>query len=169
MTNIDPYFYVFDGIGYPSHYKKIELPAGFSIYLLCDTSNKSFIFVHNDRKEFNLSNARDDQDVIRLFTTLSKKLTMCDKANDLFEYYDSKELHEAHRTKVQANDVIVYRLQKASLRLYMVFLGPDAVLFRLAPKRQNKINQSEKSILDNRVKAICAYPVGSKDFLRRVL
>lgn len=169
MTNIDPYFCKFEGIGYPSHYKKILLPAGFSIYLLCDTSDKRFIFVHSDRQEFNLSSARDNQDVVRLFGTLSKRLTECEKANDLFDYYDSSELHEAHRAKFDGNDVPVYRIRKADLRLYLIFIGSDAVLFRLATKRQDKINQSEKNTLDNRVKAIYLYPVNSKDFLRRVL
>lgn len=169
MTNIDPYFCKFEGIGYPSRYRKIELPAGFSIYMLCDTSDERFIFVHTDRKEFNLSSKRDDEDVIRLFENFSKRLTICDKANDLFEHYDSKELHEAHRTKLKGSDVTVYRIQKANLRLYIVFLGSDIVLFRLAPKRQDKISESEKKILDNRVEAIYLYPVNSKGFLGRVL
>ena len=169
MTNIDPYFCKFEGIGYPSHYKEIVLPSGFSIYLLCDTSDKRFIFVHSDRKEFNLSSARDDQDVFRLFEAFSKRLTMCEKANELFEYYDSSELHEAHRTKFEGNDVPVYRIRKADLRVYIVFVGSDIVLFRLATKRQDKLNKSEKNILDNRLKAIYLYPLNSSGFLRRVL
>lgn len=169
MTNIDPYFCIFDSIGHPKHYKKIELPTGFSVYLLCDTSDKRYIFVHTDRMEFNLSSARDNQDVVRLFGALSKRLTECDKANDLFDYYDSSELHEAHRAKFEGNDVPVYRIRKASLRLYLVFVGPDIVLFRLATKRQDKISNSEIKTLDQRVEAIYAYPIGSKNFLRRVL
>lgn len=169
MTNIDPYFCRFKGIGYPNNYRRIELPAGFSIYMLCDTSDERFIFVHTDRKEFNLSSKKDDEDVIRLFENFSKRLTLCEKANDLFEHYDSKELHEGHRTKLKGHDVIIYRIQKANLRLYIVFLGPDIVLFRLSPKRQNKISESEKNILNNRVEAIYLHPVNSKDFLRRVL
>lgn len=169
MKNIDPYFYIFDGIGYPRHYKKIELPAGFSVYLLCDTQDKRRIFVHTDRTEFNLSSAKDDQDVLRLFSALSKRLTECEKANDLFYYYDSSELHQAHRAKFEGKDVPVYRIRKDNLRLYLVFLGSDIVLFRLNTKRQDKISNSEKKTLDQRVKAIYAYPIGSRDFLRRVL
>lgn len=169
MNNIDPYFCIFDSIGYPKNYKKIEFPSGFSVYLLCNTLDKRYIFVHTDRMEFNLSSARDNQDVIRLFNTLSKRLSECEKANDLFDYYDSSELHEAHRAKFEGNDVPVFRIRKASLRLYLVFFGSHVVLFRLATKRQDKINDSEKNTLDQRVKAIYTYPVGSKEFLRRVL
>lgn len=169
MSNIDPYFFKFDGIGYPGHYKRIVLPSGFRVYLLCNTSDKRFIFVHSDRKEFNLSSQRDNQDVVRLFGTLGKRLTECEKANDLFDYYDSQELHEAHRAKFGGNDVPVYRIRKADLRLYLIFIGSDAILFRLATKRQDKISKSEKNIIDNRVKAIYLYPVNSNDFLRRVL
>ena len=169
MINIDPYFCIFDSVGYPKHYKKIELPTSFSVYLLCDTSDKRYIFVHTDRTEFNLSSARDNQDVMRLFGALSKKLAECEKANDLFDYYDSSELHEAHRTKFEGNEIPVYRIRKASLRLYLVFLGSDIVLFRLNTKRQDKISGSEKKTLDQRVKAIYAYPIGSTSFLRRIL
>ena len=169
MTNIDPYFCIFDSVGYPRHYKKLELPTSFSVYLLCDTSDKRYIFVHTDRMEFNLSSARDNQDVVRLFAALGKRLTECEKANDLFVYYDTNELHEAHRSKFEGNEVPVYRIRKASLRLYLVFLGSDIVLFRLSTKRQNKISDSEKKTLDQRVKAIYSYPIGSTSFLRRVL
>lgn len=169
MTNIDPYYYFFDGYGYPNYLKKISLPTGFKVYLLCNTPDKRYIFVHTDRNEFNLSSKRDDSDVIRMFGTLGKRLTECEKANDIFGYYDSSELHEAHRAKFEGNDVPVYRLRKASLRLYLVFLGSDIVLFRLSTKRQDKINASEKNVLEQRVKAIYTYPIGSKDFLRRVL
>lgn len=169
MTSIDPYFCIFDGIGYPNHYKKIELPTGFAIYLLCNTSNKSCIFVHTDRKEFKLSSPRDDQDVFRLFDAFSKRLTECEKANDLFDYYDSSELHVAHHVKFEGNDVPVYRIRKAALRLYLVFFGSNIVCFRLATKRQDKISKSEANILNKRVEAIYSYPVDSNDFLRRVL
>jgi len=169
MSNIDPYYYIFNGIGYPNHYEKVELPAGFKVYLLCNGTEERHVFVYTDRAEFDLSSKRDAEDVYRLFVNLSNRLVECDKANDLFEYYDSSELHEAARVKIEVSDVPVYRIRKASLRLYMVFLGSDIVLFRLATKRQDKISKSEQKVLENRVKAIFLYPAGSKDFLRRVL
>ena len=169
MTNIDPYYHKFDGIGFPNHYKKIEMPAGFNIYLLSHTSNKSLIFVYTDRKEFNLSSKRVDADVFRLFANFSSRVRECDKANDLFDYYHSDEIHVAHHAKFEGNNVPVYRIRKSDLRLYLIFLGPDIVLFRLSTKRKDRIDKSEEETLNKRVQAIYSYPIGSKDFLRRVL
>lgn len=168
MTNIDPYFYKFEGTGFPGHYQKIPLDNDFNAYLLCDTSQQRYIFIYTDRKEFGLSSERDSKDVRRLFTGLYDRLSDCEKANDLFTSYED-ELHLAHTIKIGDQDIPIYRIRKASLRLYLVFLGSDVIFFRLSVKRQKKISESEKNILNNRVKAIFTYPANSDAFKERLL
>ena len=168
MINIDPYYYKFEGVGFPNHYQKIPLDNDFDAYLLCDTPQQRYIFIYTDRKEFGLSSKRDSKDVKRMFTGLYDRLSDCEKANDLFTSYED-ELHLAYETKIGNQDIPVYRIRKANLRLYLVFLGPDVVFFRLSVKRQQKISESEKNILNNRVKAIFTYPVNSHAFKKRIL
>ncbi|MFI7962179.1 hypothetical protein ACFMJB_24810, partial [Acinetobacter baumannii] len=62
-----------------------------------------------------------------------------------------------------------YRIRKASLRLYLVFVNAYIVLFRLSPKRKDKIDKSEKTIIDNRVRAIFKYQADMETFLVRLL
>lgn len=165
--SIDPYYYVLNCIGFPDKRESIHLPNGFFVYLLCNTPNKSNVFVYTDRQEFNLSSERDNKDVFRLFTQLVQKLGACEQAIDLFKFYDSSELHKAHECTVHGKHVPVYRIRKANLRLYLVFVGADAVLFRLSTKRQDKLEPAEKTIIENRVKSIFAYQ--GQDFQQRVL
>jgi hypothetical protein len=94
---------------------------------------------------------------------------MCEHTSELFEYYDSSELHKAHTTKLDGKDIKIYRIRKASLRLYLVFVDAYIILFRLSPKRKDKIDNSEKIILDNRVKAIFKYQANTEAFLVRLL
>ncbi len=169
MTNIDPYFYIFDSVGFPDNCYTIDIPENFRVYLLCDTLDRRQIFVHTDREEFNLSNARYDTDVNRLFISLSTKLPECEIATDIFEYYTESDLHKAHKTKIGNTFEPVYRLRKNKLRVYLVFVGSDIVLFRLSTKDQDKISKSEAKKLDDRVKAIFKYSYDNKEFLRRLL
>ncbi|RYL22137.1 hypothetical protein [Acinetobacter piscicola] len=166
---IDPYFFRWNQIGFPKNLHGILLPENIKVYMLSSSCSKNDIFLYRDRSEFSLSSSRDDADVIRLFTQLASKLEQCLILNEIFDFYDSSELHRAHTAKVDGNDEQVYRIRKASIRLYLVFIGDVMVLFRLAPKRKDKIDRSEKLIIDERVKAIFKYPIESNDFLVRLL
>lgn len=166
---IDPYFFKWGTIGFPKNLNSIVLPENIKVYMLSSSRSKSDIFLYRDRSEFSLSSTRDDADVVRLFAQLASRLEQCCSANEIFDMYDSSELHRAHTTKVNGNDAPVYRIRKASIRLYLVFIGCVIVLFRLAPKRKDKIGESEKTIIDARVKAILKHPVESNDFLMRLL
>lgn len=166
---IDPYFFKWEEIGFPKNLHSIVLPENIKVYMLSSSRNKNDVFLYCDRAEFSLSSARDDADVIRLFTQLASKLEQCLVANEVFDFYDSSELHRAHITKLDGKDIPIYRIRKASIRLYLVFTGNFIILFRLAPKRKDKIDASEKVIIDERVKAIFKYPVESHDFLVRLL
>lgn len=161
MPIIAPYYYLFDGIGYPDHYEPIGIPENFNVYLLCDTQNKSNICVYQDREDFADNNKRADTDVYRLYLKLSKNLLNCDKANDLFDLYDDTELHSAHETKLGSHAQKVYRIRKNDVRLYLIFFNSDIVILRLSIKLKNKISASEQKILDDRVKAIFANPPSS--------
>lgn len=169
MTNIDPYFFIFDRVGFPDNCYSIDLPEGFNVYLLCDTMDRRQIFVHTDREEFNLSNARYDTDVNRLFINLATRLLQCETAMDIFNNYTRSDLHKAHETKIDGIFEPVYRLRKNKLRVYLVFIGSDIILFRLSTKDQDRISKSEANKLDDRVKAIFKYSYNSKEFLRRLL
>lgn len=166
---IDPYFFKWDQIGFPKNLHSIVIPKNIKVYMLSSSSSKSDIFLYCDRAEFSLSSARDDTDVIRLFTQLASKLEQCLIVNEMFDFYDSSELHRAHVTKLDGKDIPIYRIRKAGIRLYLVFTGNLIILFRLAPKRKDKIDNSEKVIIDERVKAIFKYPIESNDFLVRLL
>lgn len=166
---IDPYFFKWDQIGFPKNLHSILLPTNIRVYMLSSSRNKNDVFLYRDRAEFALSSSRDDADVTRLFTQLASRLEQCLIINDIFEFYDSSELHRAHTTKINGKDMPVYRIRKASIRLYLVLIGNVMVLFRLTPKRKDKIDASEKSIIDERVKAIFKYPIESNDFLVRLL
>lgn len=166
---IDPYFFKWDQIGFPKNLHSIVIPENIKVYMLSSSNSKSDIFLYRDRAEFSLSSSRDDTDVIRLFTQLASKLEQCSIVNDMFDYYGSSELHQAHFTKLDGKDISIYRIRKASIRLYLVLTGNFIVLFRLAPKRKDKIDNSEKVIIDERVKAIFKYPIDSNDFLVRLL
>ncbi|UUS61798.1 MULTISPECIES: hypothetical protein [unclassified Acinetobacter] len=166
---IDPYFFKWDQIGFPKNLHSIVLPENIKVYMLSSSRNKNDVFLYRDRAEFALSSARDDSDVIRLFTQLASKLEQCFIMNEIFDFYDSSEIHRAHTTKIDGKDTPVYRIRKASIRLYLVLIGDVMVLFRLAPKRKDKIDASEKSVIDERVKAIFKYPIESHDFLVRLL
>lgn len=158
MPVIDPYYFLFDGIGYPDNYHPIETPEGFNVYLLCDTENRSKTIIYQDRDDFANKNIRADEDRNRLFSILAKKLLMCEKANDLFDLYDDTELHKAHETKINGKTVKVYRIRKSDVRVYLIFLGADIVIFRLSIKLKNKLSSTEKQIIDNRVKVILQNP-----------
>ncbi len=166
---IDPYFFKWEQIGFPKNLHSIVLPENIRVYMLSSSRNKNDVFLYRDRAEFALSSARDDADVIRLFTQLASKLEQCLIINEIFDFYDSTELHRAHITKIDMKDISIYRIRKASIRLYLVLIDDVIVLFRLAPKRRDKIDISEKTILDERVKAIFKYPIESNDFLVRLL
>jgi len=166
---IDPYFFRLEQIGFPKNLHSIVLPENIKVYMLSSSCKKNDVFLYRDRAEFALSSARDDADVIRLFTQLVSKLEQCLIINEIFDFYDSKELHRAHTTKIDGKDISVYRIRKASIRLYLVCIGDVMILFRLAPKRRDKIDDSEKMIIDERVKAIFQYPIESHDFLVRLL
>lgn len=166
---INPYFFKWEEIGFPKNLHSIVLPENIKVYMLSSSRNKNDVFLYRDRAEFALSSARDDADVIRLFAQLASKLEQCLITNEIFDFYDSGELHRAHSTKMDGRDVPVYRIRKASIRLYLVLVGSVMILFRLAPKRKDKIDASEKSIIDERVTAIFKYPIESHDFLVRLL
>ena len=166
---IDPYFFKWEEIGFPKNLHSIVLPENIKVYMLSSSRNKNDVFLYRDRTEFALSSARDNADVIRLFTQLASKLEQCLIANEIFDFYDSSELHRAHSTKMDGRDISVYRIRKASIRLYLVWVDSVMILFRLAPKRKDKIDASEKSIIDERVKAVFKYPIESHDFLVRLL
>lgn len=165
--SIDPYYCIFGGIGFPDNWHDIPMPEGFLVYLLCDTQDKRRVFVYLDRQEFNKSDKCNDKNVYRLFLQLSKKLENCEKANDLFQFYDKKELHKALDVKIDGNDIPVYRIRKSDIRVYLIFVNSDIVLFRLSIKTQQKIDDTEKSILESRMKAIFAYQ--GKEFQKRVM
>lgn len=166
---IDPYFFKWDQIGFPKNLHSIVLPENIKVYMLSSSRNKNDVFLYRDRAEFSLSSARDDADVIRLFSQLASRLEQCLIINEVFDFYDSTELHRAHITKIDGKDISVYRIRKASIRLYLVLISGVMILFRLAPKRKDKIDASEKFIIDERVKAIFKYPIESNDFLVRLL
>ena len=166
---IDPYFFRLEQIGFPKNLHSVVLPENIKVYMLSSSSKKNDVFLYRDRAEFALSSARDDADVIRLFTQLVSKLEQCLIINEIFDFYDSSELHRAHTTKIDGKDISVYRIRKASIRLYLVCIGDVMILFRLAPKRRDRIDDSEKMIIEERVKAIFKYPIESNDFLVRLL
>lgn len=166
---IDPYFFKWDKIGFPHELHDVEIPSHIPVYLLSSSRSEKDIFLYHDREEFSLKSKRDNTDVVRLFVQLAARLELCDNANELFEVYTKKDLHKAHTTKLNGNKIPVYRIRKADIRLYLVFVEAYIVLFRLSPKRQDKIDKSEMSILDNRVEAIFKYPVKSNDFIVRLL
>lgn len=166
---IDPYFFKWEKIGFPKNLHNIVLPENIKVYMLSSSRNKNDVFLYRDRDEFALSSTRDNADVIRLFTQLASKLEQCLITNEIFDFYDSSEFHRAHISKVDGKDLSVYRIRKASIRLYLVLISDVMILFRLAPKRKDKIDASEKTIIDERVKAIFKYPIESHDFLVRLL
>lgn len=163
---IDPYYYPFTSVGFPDSYKYVSQPENFGVYLLGDTSDKRKVFVYTDRQEFGLSSKRDSQDVKRLFINLADKLSQCDTANDLFYLAD---LHPIHHVKINGQKIAVYRLRKNDLRLCLVQISSDLVLFRLCTKRQDKITKSEANIIDIRVRAIFDYPVHDPKNIGRIL
>ena len=166
---IDPYFFKWNQIGFPKNLHSIVLPENIKVYMLSSSRNKSDVFLYRDRTEFALSSARDDTDVIRLFTQLASRLEQCSMMSEIFDCYDSSEIHRAHTTKIDGKGVPVYRIRKASIRLYLVLRSDAMILFRLAPKRKDKIDASEKHVIDERVKAIFKYHVDSNEFLVRLL
>lgn len=166
---IDPYFFKWDGVEFPHELHDIEIPSHIQVYLLSSSKSEEDIFLHHDRNEFSLKNKRDNTDVVRLFTQLATRLDLCDKPSELFEVYTKDDLHRAYTTRINGNKVSIYRIRKSDIRLYLVFVGEYIVLFRLSQKRQDKIDKSEKNILDTRVEAILKYPVNSNDFLVRLL
>lgn len=159
MSHIDPYYFVFDSVGYPDNLHPIEIPDGFVAYLLSSSSIRAHVFVYLDRQEFSLSSKQDDKDVIRLFTALARKLAGCEQVTEIFELYDNKELHKACEIKINHQSEPVYRIRKNSLRLYFVIVGSDMVLFRLSTKRQDKLSPSELNLIEKRVQAIFAHPI----------
>lgn len=72
---IDPYFFKWNQIGFPKDLHSIVLPENIKVYMLSSSRNKSDVFLYRDRTEFALSSARDDTDVIRLFTQLASRLS----------------------------------------------------------------------------------------------
>ncbi len=166
---IDPYFFLWGEIGFPDNLHPIVIPDKMRVYMLSSSQDKRDIFLYRDRAEFSLTSKRDKDDVIRLFTQLASRCEMCEHPNELFDYYDSSELHKAHTTKLDGKDIAVYRIRKAALRLYLVFVDAFIILFRLSPKRKDKIDNSEKIILDNRIKSIFKYQTDTEAFLVRLL
>ncbi|WP_298980185.1 hypothetical protein [uncultured Psychrobacter sp.] len=169
MSNLEPYYYTLETTGFPSNVKFVNMPADFKIYLLCDTPDKRQVCIYQDRNDFRDSNSKEDKNVQRLFLTLSKKLSESENVIELMDLYDDKELHPAHYTKIDSNKKTVYRIRKGGVRVYFVIIGSDIILFRLSIKLQNKINKSEESIIDSRVKAIFSCPPHENQFLKRVL
>lgn len=166
---IDPYFFLWNEIGFPNNLHPITIPDSMRVYMLSSSKDKRDIFLYRDRTEFALNSQRDDDDVFRLFTQFATRCEQCEQPIELFDCYDSKELHKAHTTKLDGKNIPVYRIRKASIRLYLVFVDAYIILFRLSPKRQDKIDNSEKTILDNRVKAIFKYQTHMDEFLVRLL
>lgn len=159
MSKINPYYYIFDEIGYPDDYQPAFIPENFKVYLLCDTVDKRKVFIYTDRDEFSLSSARDDEDVFRLFFSLSGKLEECDKANDLFFLAD---LHPIHYTKIDGKKIPVYRLRKNDLRVCLIQVDADLILFRLCTKRQDKIDKKQANIINRRVEAIYSHLISDR-------
>lgn len=166
---IDPHFFKWDVIGFPHDLHDVEIPNHIQVYLLSSSKSEEDIFLYHDREEFSLKSKRDNTDVVRLFAQLATRLDLCANPNELFEVYTKQDLHKAHTTKLNGSKIPVYRIRKADIRLYLVFVDAYIVLFRLSPKRQDKIDKSEMNILDNRVESIFKYPVNSNDFLVRLL
>ncbi|AIL77110.1 hypothetical protein B2J61_07685 [Acinetobacter baumannii] len=166
---IDPYFFRWSEIGFPDDLQPIMIPDCIRVYMLSSSMDKRDVFLYRDRAEFSLHSKRDNCDVLRLFTQLASRCEMCEQPTELFEFYDSSELHRACVVKLDDKDVPVYRIRKASLRLYLVFVNAYIVLFRLSPKRKDKIDKSEKTIIDNRVRAIFKYQADMETFLVRLL
>ncbi len=166
---IDPYFFLWDELGFPDNLHPIAIPDSMRVYMLSSSQDKRDVFLYRDRAEFSLTSQRDNDDVVRLFTQLASRCEMCEHPNELFDFYNSSELHKAHTTKLDGKDIAIYRIRKANLRLYLVFVDAYIILFRLSPKRKDKIDNSEKIILDNRVKAIFKYQANTEAFLVRLL
>lgn len=159
MADIDPYYFLLDGVGYPDDFRHVEMPDTFAVYLLSNGKTKAKIFIYLDRKEFALSSKQDDKSVVRLFTQLIRKLASCNQANEIFGLYDTKELHPALCVKIKHQSEPVYRIRKDSLRLYFVIIGADMILFRLSTKRQDKLPPTEKNLIEKRVQAIFAHQI----------
>jgi len=166
---IDPYFFKWDKIGFPHELHDVEIPSHIQVYLLSSSDSADDIFLQHDREEFSLKSRRDDIDVVRLFMQLASRIDLFANPNELFDVYSKSDLHKAHTSKLNGNKIPVYRIRKADVRLYLVFVDAYIVLFRLTPKRQDKIDKSEMKILDNRVKAIFKYPANTNQFLVRLI
>ncbi|MCI3877705.1 hypothetical protein [Acinetobacter higginsii] len=166
---IDPYYFRLSEIGYPDNLQSISLPEQFRVYLLSYSSQRKDIFVHRDRQEFAQCNSRDNQDVIRIFTQF---IAYCDHSEtivEVLESYDEKSFHKACEININGTSQNVYRIRKNNIRLYLVLHGKYLVFFRIQPKRQNKLDNSELHIIEERVKAIFKYPADQNEFLKRLI
>lgn len=169
MSDIEPYYYTLETTGFPSNIEFVNLPRFFKVYLLCNTEDKRKVCIYQDRNDFYKSNLKEDKNVQRLFLVLQKKLSECESVTELLGIYGDKELHIGHRTKIEGIKKIVYRIRKGGVRLYFVIVNSDMILFRLSIKLQDKISESEKNIIDIRVKAIFSCPPKDNKFLKRIL
>lgn len=167
MTNITPYYYPFKESGYPEKLRPINLPSNLSVYLLCDSKDKREIFIHNERQAIR-SNKKESKNASLLFVNLAKRLNNCEYITQVFDIYGD-DLHIAFPHTLDSNKINIYRLRNGCVRLYFVIIESNMILFRLSLKKENKISNSEKKTITDRVEAIYKAPPNENQYLTRVI
>lgn len=167
MTNIDPYYHPFKAAGYPDRLRPINLPSNLSVYLLCNSKDKSGIFIYKERDEIK-NNKIESKNASSLFLGLVKRLNNCEYITQIFDIYGSK-IHTAFPYTIHGSKINVYRLRSGCVRLYFVIVGANMILFRLSLKKEDKISDSERKIITDRVDAIYHAPPNENQYLTRVI
>ncbi len=167
MSNIDPYYYPFKTVGYPDKLRPVNLPVSLNVYLLCNSKDKGGIFIYKEREEIK-TNKKENKNASLLFAGLIQRLNNCEYITQVFDSYGD-QLHIAFPHNINSNKVNIYRLRKGCVRLYFVIVESNMILFRLSLKKENKISNSERKIITDRVEAIYDLPPNENQYLKRVI
>ena len=167
MTNIDPYYHPFKAAGYPDRLRPINLPSNLSVYLLCNSQDKSEIFIYKEREDIK-NNKIENKNASSLFVGLAQRLNNCEYITQIFDIYGD-HLHTAFSHTIDSNKINIYRLRKGCVRLYFVIVESNMILFRLSLKKEDKISNSERKTITDRVEAIYDAPPNKNQNLKRVI
>ena len=167
MTNIEPYYYPFEAVGYPDKLRPVNLPVSLNVYLLCNSKDKGGIFIYKEREEIK-ANKKENKNASLLFAGLIQRLNNCEYITQVFDSYGD-QLHIAFSHSINSKKVNIYRLRRGCVRLYFIIIESNMILFRLSLKNEDKISDSEKKTITDRVDAIYKAPPNENKYLKRVI
>ena len=151
-------------LGLPSVKESIQQSPSWQLQARCEEESAESCIFLQQLVELHVKSQRDGSDAL---LALKKLFTIAKSGMPITHFYNSKQCHEAHTFKIEGVEHKIWRIRKASIRIYFYYSeGKIIYLAALKAKRQDKLTTSELKQLQDEVSV---YLQSKKDNLLKVI